>query len=93
MTLMIVRDVANEISLEYEELPDGSAVWVASDLQLDGCIAQGATRDEAISALADARKDYLAVQRELLQLTPSFGVSVLSAFVVNVAYTSGTRTI
>jgi predicted RNase H-like HicB family nuclease len=92
MTLMILRDVANEISLEYEELPDGSSVWVASDLQLDGCIAQGATRDEAISALADARAEYLAVQRELLNRTPSFGISVLSSSIANASYTSGTRT-
>ena len=92
MTVMILRDVANEISVEYEELPDGVAVWVAPDLQLDGCLAQGVTRDEAIAALADARRDYLSVQRELVKRTPSFGVVQLSAALTNVSYTTGTKT-
>lgn len=92
MTVMILRDVANGISVEYEELPDGTAVWVASDLQLDGCIAQAASRDDAIRALADARRDYLSVQRELQKRTPSFGVVQLPAAFANVSYTSGTKT-
>ena len=79
MTTLIESDVLNRIRVEREELPDGSSVWVAADLELDGCIAQADTREEAIAALGDARRDYLAVQRSLAPQTPAHGTIAISA--------------
>ena len=67
MSAIISAEVLSNAVLEREQLPDGSAVWVAKDLNWDGCIAQAPSREEALVALDEARQQYAAVMRELKQ--------------------------
>ncbi len=43
-----------------EATGDGAAIHVASNPELPGCMSTGATQDEAIENLADARREYIA---------------------------------
>lgn len=51
-------DAYNRWNVESERLPDATLVYVASCMDRDGCIAQGATRDEAVALLGLAREEY-----------------------------------
>ena len=71
MTAMAVADAINRAVLYREELADGSTVWVAEDPDLDGCMAQGDTREEALAALEENRRRYLALQHDLRASSPA----------------------
>ena len=67
MTTVITADRTTNAVLEQETLADGTQVWVARDLELDGCIAQASSYAEALAALESARRDYGAVLSQLKQ--------------------------
>lgn len=67
MTTLITADRNTNAFIEQETLPDGTTVWVARDLELDGCIAQASSYAEALAALEIARQEYGAVLAELKQ--------------------------
>lgn len=52
---------ARDYKLEYEwdELADGSPVVMAINPELPGCMAQGATEEEAREELREARQEYI----------------------------------
>ncbi len=78
MTSTIYAEILANASVDREVLPDDTVVWVARDLTLDGCIAQGPSREEALAALGAARVEYQAVVRELKASTPGY-VTVVGA--------------
>lgn len=41
------------------EIEDSEHIWLAEDLDLVGCMAQGATREEAYNNLKDSRIDFI----------------------------------
>jgi predicted RNase H-like HicB family nuclease len=47
------------VKLTLERLRDGSVVYVASVRELMGCLAQGATRKEAIAELDEVLTEYI----------------------------------
>lgn len=47
------------VEYEWDELLDGSPVVMASNPALPGCMAQGATEDEARRELSEARQEYV----------------------------------
>ncbi len=49
--VVVIRDTDSE----------GKPVFVARNLELDGCMADGSTSEEAIENLKDARADYIQV--------------------------------
>ena len=49
-----------EYSVVREELLDGSPVYLARNLELPGCLAQGDTPEEALAELKEATCVYLA---------------------------------
>lgn len=63
MTTMIEADSLIGAVVELETLTDGKQVWVAKDPVLDGCLAQAGSREEALAALEEARKLYLAAMK------------------------------
>ena len=64
-------NMLDRVIVEEEILPSGKKIWVARDMDLDGCIAQSDISDaEARVALHDARRDYTAVVQEQ-RLVPS----------------------
>lgn len=67
MTTLITADRTSNAVVEQETLADGTVVWVARDLDLDGCIAQASSYPEALAALEVARKEYTDVLTELKQ--------------------------
>lgn len=67
MSSIMSAEVLSNAVLEREQLPDGTAVWVAKDLSWDGCIAQAPSREEVLVALDEARRQYAAVMQELKQ--------------------------
>lgn len=56
------RDAAVKYAVRIEETDEGFAVCVPS---LPGCHSQGETEAEALTNIADAIREYLAVRREL----------------------------
>ena len=72
MTTIISAEILTNTGVDREILPDGSVIWVARDLTLDGCIAQGRSKEEALAGLEAARVDYRAVVRELRATTPGY---------------------
>jgi len=42
-----------------EETTEGRPIYVARTLELEGCLAQGRTREEALANLLDARTEYI----------------------------------
>lgn len=52
------------IRIAEDETTQGEPIFVASIEELDGCIAQGETMDEAILALRAAAVDYIASMLE-----------------------------
>lgn len=67
MTTLITADRTSNVVAEQETLADGTVVWVARDLELDGCIAQAPSYPEVLAALEVARREYTAVLAELKQ--------------------------
>lgn len=49
----------NRCIVSQEHLSDGRVVYVAVDADLDGCMADGLSADEAIANLNDARVDFI----------------------------------
>lgn len=45
--------------VERDTLTDGSPVYLASNPELPGCMSQGATSEEAVKNLRNARVDYI----------------------------------
>jgi predicted RNase H-like HicB family nuclease len=92
MTTIISAEILTNTGVDREVLPDGSVIWVARDLSLDGCIAQATSREEALAALEAAREDYRAVVRQLRASTPGFVTVVESTgesrFPINTIKTS-----
>lgn len=78
-TRILVRDDLNHRVIEKETLRDGSVVWVASDTELDGCIAQADTFEGALAALDAAREQYRDSLRELHNTPPSRPPKVASS--------------
>lgn len=72
MTTILDSDTLAGAIVEREELPDGTVVWVARDIELDGCLAQDETREGAIAALDLARQEYRAVLQDLQRKTPLY---------------------
>lgn len=70
MTTIAVADAVNGAVFHREVLDDGSTAWVAEDTELDGCIAQASTREEAAAALEENRRNYVALQAELRSQQP-----------------------
>ena len=48
-----------KITISTEKLSDGRVVYMANNPDLEGCMAQGFTEEEAISNLEEARIDYI----------------------------------
>ena len=48
------------LTIERDSITDGTVVYVARDMILSGCIAQGATPSDAVLNLMSARTDYIA---------------------------------
>jgi predicted RNase H-like HicB family nuclease len=71
MTAVIEADLTNGVQLEREALPSGKEVWVARDLNLDGCLAQADSKEEALAALEQARLEYRSAIRHLASRTPA----------------------
>ena len=60
--LKIAKKLANRdyITKTYQdETTDGDFIFLASNLELEGCLGQGFTIEEAIDDLFDARVDYI----------------------------------
>ena len=72
MTTLLAANVVQNAVLQEEFLPDGSVIWAAMDLVYDGCIAQGASQEEALAALNEAREQYADAAPELQMQTPDF---------------------
>jgi predicted RNase H-like HicB family nuclease len=47
------------VVITREEMPDGTSVFVLHNPELKGCMAYGATLDDAKSNLAEVREDYI----------------------------------
>ena len=47
------------ITISYEKLSDGRVIYMAYNPDLEGCMAQGSTQEEAIKNLEQARIDYI----------------------------------
>ncbi len=47
------------VEYEWDELSDGSPIVMAINPELPGCMAQGATEEEARSELREARQEYV----------------------------------
>lgn len=47
------------VEYEWDELLDGSPIVMASNPALPGCMAQGATEEEARRELSEARQEYV----------------------------------
>lgn len=75
MTTLITADRTSNAIVEQETLADGTVVWVARDLELDGCIAQASSYPEVLAALEVARKEYTAVLTELKQFRAKAAVA------------------
>ena len=62
-----------EFSVVKEELSDGSPVYLARNLELPGCLAQGDTPEEALVELKEATCVYLAayLHHQLPSPTPA----------------------
>ena len=43
-----------------DETTDGDTIYVATNPELPGCVAQGDTVEEAVEILAEVREDYIA---------------------------------
>jgi hypothetical protein len=56
----IFIDANARCAITTEVLPDGDVIWIATDLELDGCIGQGPNSGEAIADLFAAREEYQA---------------------------------
>jgi predicted RNase H-like HicB family nuclease len=54
----------------YEGVVDGQPVWTATHPELLGCTAVGASQDEAISRLEEAREAWIATARHLQREVP-----------------------
>lgn len=67
MTTLITADRIRNAVVEQETLADGTVVWVARDLELNGCIAQASSYPEVLAALEVARKEYTDVLTKLKQ--------------------------
>lgn len=52
------------LTLVHDHDADGNAGWVAEVVELPGCVAQGATQDEALAHLQDAMISWLSVALE-----------------------------
>ena len=72
MTTVLDNDSLAGAIVEREELPGGAIVWVARDIEMDGCLAQDESREGAIAALEIAREEYRAVLQELQKTTPHY---------------------
>jgi predicted RNase H-like HicB family nuclease len=48
-----------EVVVSQDETTDGDPIFLATNPELPGCMAQGWTVDEAVRNLADARLDYI----------------------------------
>lgn len=47
------------VRIAQDETTDGKQVWFLTVLELPGCMAQGATQDEALKNLREARIEYI----------------------------------
>lgn len=47
------------LSVFVDKLSNGQTIYMAKNPELKGCMAQGATIEEAIKNLGDAREDYI----------------------------------
>ena len=52
------------VSVRRDEATDGAALFLAGNDELKGCMAQGASIEEALANLEEARIDYLASMLE-----------------------------
>jgi predicted RNase H-like HicB family nuclease len=89
--------VRGKAELASEILPDGSTVWVASDPELDGCLAQAESPEAALLALEIARGEYIEVADMLQRMlnaprAQTFGASNPPAVAANISTLSGGRT-
>jgi predicted RNase H-like HicB family nuclease len=50
--------------VRLDQTTDGNPIYVATNIEIEGCIAQGETVDEAIANLSEARFDFI---RSLLE--------------------------
>ena len=68
MATLVISSDLERTSVEFEILPNGDGIWVARDLDLDGCLAQDETREAALAALEEARVQYVEALRALGRL-------------------------
>lgn len=47
------------VVIEHDATADPAFAWVAQDVELSGCMAQGGSIEEAQRELVDARADYI----------------------------------
>lgn len=59
----LAEELANReyaVGVFSEETRDGKTLWVATNAELLGCLAQGESQEEALRNLREARVDYIA---------------------------------
>lgn len=55
-----LADRSYTVYTHSDETTDGNLIYVATNPELEGCMSQGATVEEAVKNLFDARIDYIA---------------------------------
>jgi predicted RNase H-like HicB family nuclease len=64
-------DFVRRMAWGPETLPSGAEVWVARDLDYDGCLAQSDSEAGVLAALEEARDQYVAALVDLGRPVPA----------------------